>query len=270
MTAAFFTAASLMAAPADAQILQKILRQPKETVPSRVCEDARDVIETDRKLLQAMRSAFGRVAYESTRNANPENCLYPVKFLQFRRFDILVTSANEPGELCNLCTAKVSAHFLRNRPGTPKVQARHINFARIGPTGDPGVVTAIALGASEGMVFETTTEYAGITYKELRVFVFDEKAKKVHELKSDSRIPTSYDNADNVEDKTKLVEAVGSWKLDPRRPRDVIVDYKVTFEGKTTETQVYWTRNGGKLERTGDIPKMLLEEPDMSPGDSEE
>ncbi len=245
---------------AQPQILRRFLPQLRETVPARVCEDARDVIETDRTLLQAMRNAFGKVAYESSRNANPENCLYPVKLLRFNRMDVLITIANEPGELCSLCTAKVSAHFLRNRPGTPKVLARDINFARLGPAGDTGVISPIEIGNSEGIAFETVTEYAGNTYKDLHIFIF-EKYDAV-QLKANQRIPTGFNNEDHVEDKKTLIDANGVWKIDPRRPRELVIDYTVSSAGKTDTARVVWTRNGNRLMRTGEVPKILLEEPD--------
>ncbi len=250
---------------AQPQILRRLLPQPKETVPPLVCEEARDVIEPDRQMLQAMRNAFGKVAYESSRNANPENCLYPVKFLKFGKMDLLVTIANEPDELCALCTAKVSAHFLRNKPGTPKVLARHVNFARIGPGGDTGTITPVEIGGNEGVIFETTTEYAGNTYKDLHVFVFDKLA--MVELKNSQRIPTGFNNEDHVEDKKAVVDASGLWKIDPRRPREISIDYKIVAGGKTEEARVVWTREGNKLVRKGDVPRVLLEEPDARPGD---
>lgn len=257
---------SALPAAAQPQILRKLLPQPKDTVPALVCEDARDDIATDRQMLQAMRNAFGKVSYESARNADPENCLYPVKFLKFGRMDLLVTIANEPGELCNLCTSKVSAHFLRNRPGTPKVLARHINFARLGPAGDPGVITPIELGGSEGIIFEAVTEYAGNSYKDLYVFVFD----KMHaiQLKDDQRIPTGFTNEEHVEDKGAVVKATGVWKIDPRKPRELAIDYTIQRGGAVETTRVVWTRNGNRLVRSGEVPKVLLEEPEMKPGDS--
>ncbi len=250
---------------AQPQILRRLLPQPKESVPPLVCEDARDIIEPDRQLLQAMRNSFGKVSYESSRNANPENCLYPVKFLNFGKMDLLVTTGNEPDELCALCTAKVSAHFLRNKPGTPKVLARHVNFARIGPGGDTGTITPIEIGGSEGIAFETTTEYAGNTYKNLHIFVFDKFS--VVELKDSQRIPTGFNNEDHVEDKKAVIDASGVWKIDPRRPREIAIEYKVVAGGKTEEARVVWTREGNKLVRKGNVPKVLLEEPDARQGE---
>lgn len=245
---------------AQAQILRKILPQNRDATPSHVCDDARDVIEADRQMLQAMRNAFGKISYESSRNPDPENCLYPIRFLRFNKMDLLLTIANEPGELCNLCTASLSAHFLRNRPGTPKVLGRHINFARLGPTGDPGTVTAIEIGGSEGIAFEFVTEYAGNTYKDLRLFVFDKF--RVVELQDDQRIPTGFSNEDHVEDKKALIEATGVWKIDPRRPRELSIDYTINKDGRAETTRVVWIRNGQRLVRKGQVPSVLLEEPD--------
>ena len=272
LVAAVFAAASCMQwalitgeAFAQPQILRKFLPKPKESVPARVCEEAHDVIEPDRQMLQAMRNAFGKVAYESARTADPENCLYPVKFLKFGKMDVLITIANEPDELCALCTAKVSAHFLRNKPGTPKVLARHVNFARLGPGGDPGTITAIELGGSEGVAFEAETEYAGNSYKDLYIFIFDKF--DIVQLKDVQRIPTGFNNQDHVEDKSELIEASGVWKIDPRRPRELAIDYKVVNGGKTESTRVVWTRNGARLERNGVVPKALLQEPEARQGD---
>jgi hypothetical protein len=260
LVAALAATCATNAAFAQPQVVRKLLQQSRERVPSFVCEEARDVIETSKLMLQAMRNAFGKVSYESSRNADPENCLYPAKFLRFDRMDLLVTLANEPGELCNLCTAKVSAHFLRNRPGTPKVLARHINFARIGPTGDPGTITAIDIGNSEGIAFEFTTEYAGITYKDLRLFVFEKH--NVVELKDDQRIPTGFNNEDHIEDKRAIVDANGVWKIDPRRPRELAIDYTIKIGERTEKARVVWTRNGNRLVRKGEVPRVLLEEPE--------
>lgn len=265
VVAALAAACATNAAFAQPQILRRLLPQPKETVPPLVCEEARDVIEPSRQMIQAMRNAFGKISYESSRNADPENCLYPLKFLRFDRMDLLVTIANEPGELCNLCTAKVSAHFLRNKPGTPKVLARHVNFARIGPTGDPGNITSIDIGGSEGIAFEFTTEYAGNTYKDLRLFVFDKY--RIVELKDDQRIPTGFNNEEHVEDKRAVVDASGVWKIDPRRPRELAIDYTIKTGGRTETARVVWTRNGTRLMRKGEVPRVLLEEPDDRPVD---
>jgi len=249
---------SINSASAQPQILKRLLPQPKEAVPALVCEDARDEIAPNRQMLQAMRNSFGKVSYETGRNANPENCLYPAKFLKFSKMDLLITIANEPGELCNLCTSKVSAHFLRNRPGTPKVLGRHINFARIGPAGDPGTITPIEIGGSEGIAFEATTEYAGNTYKDLYLFVFE---------KDDQRIPTGFNNEEHVEDKRAVVDATGIWKIDPRRPRELTIDYTIKSGGRTETARVVWTRNGNRLVRKGEVPRILLEEPDDRPVD---
>lgn len=253
------------AANAQPAFIRKFLPKPKETVPPLVCEEARDEIGASRQMLQAMRNSFGKISYESSRNANPENCLYPVKFLRFGKMDLLVTTANEPGELCNLCTAKISAHFLRNKPGTPKVLARHVNFARLGPTGDPGTITPIEIGGSEGVAFETTTEYAGNTYKDLHLFVFDRH--RVVELKDSQRIPTGFSNEEHVDDKAQAIEAAGVWKIDPRRPRELAIDYTIRRNGKSERVRVTWTRQGNRLVRSGEVPKVLLEEPEQKPGD---
>jgi hypothetical protein len=255
---------SMTSASAQPQILKRLLPQPKETVPALVCEDARDEIVPNRQMLQAMRNSFGKVSYETARNANPENCLYPIKFLKFGKMDLLITIANEPGELCNLCTSKVSAHFLRNRPGTPKVLGRHVNFARLGPGGDPGTSTPIEIGGSEGVAFEATTEYAGNTYKDLYLFVFDKFT--LVPLQTDGRIPTGFNNEDHVEDKSALIEAAGTWKIDPRRPRELAIDYSIRRGDKVETSRVVWTRNGNRLVRSGNVPKVLLEEPEMKPG----
>lgn len=236
---AVFTAFSVLAAtPAKAQLF------PKPEYPTRVCEAARDVIESDRELLQAMRNAFGKVNYWGARRNDPRNCLYPVKLLKFHQHDLLLTVASEPGELCGNCRARVSAHFLRNRPGTPKVLKREINFALLGKFGDPGTVSEFTIGGNEGFGVESAVSIKGMDFKKLSFFILTRNT--ISELKSEKPILSAFDTTDRVA-KGEAVAINSSWRVDPVRTIDLIVDYEIRRGEVNSDVQVIWRRDSLKL-----------------------
>ncbi len=109
-------------------------------------------------------------------------------------------------------------------------------------------------------MFEAVTEYAANTYKDLYVFVFDRN--RMIELKDNQRIPTGFNNEEYAEQKADIIDAAWTWKIDPRRPREIAIDYKVSRAGSVEQTRVVWTREGNRLVRKGEVPRVLLEEPD--------
>jgi len=232
----------------------QLFKQPE--YPTRVCEAARDVIERNRELLQAMRNAFGKVNYWGARRNDPRNCLYPVKLLKFHTMDILITSGNEPGEACPNCRARLTAHFLRNRPGTPKVLKREVNFALLGRFGDPGAITDMVIGGNEGFGVESLAQIRGKDYKRLRFFVLSRNS--IVELKSDKPIISGFDTTDRVAEKGEAVAITSSWRIDPVRTIDLVIDYEVRRGDVHSDVQSLWRREGQKLiPLTRDIPKEL-------------
>lgn len=246
------TLAAFAATPAKAQLF------PKPEYPTRVCEAARDVIERDRELLQAMRNAFGKVNYWGARRNDPRNCLYPVKLLKYHQHDLLLTIASEPGELCGNCRARLTAHFLRNRPGTPKVLKREVNFALLGRFGDPGTVQPFTIGGNEGFGVESAVSIQGKDFKKLSFFIITRNT--IAELKSERPILSAFDTTDRVA-KGEAVAITSSWRVDPVRTIDLLVDYEISRGEVNSDVQVIWRRDGLKLiPLAGQLPLELRPE----------
>lgn len=246
-------------APLTSQAQAQLRRAPD--YPSRVCEGARDVIERDRDLLQAMRNAFARVNYWGVRRNDPRNCLYPVKFLKFHLMDILFTIGNEPGEQCANCRARLTAHLLRNRPGTPKVLKRVVNFASLGKYGDPGEIEAFKIGGNEGIGVESLVSIKGKDFKQLSFFIV--QRNELVELKMDKPLLSGFDTTDRVADKGQAVAITSEWRVDPIRTIDLIVDYDIRRGDVQSDVQLIFRREGDRLILlSGQMPPELLEEGD--------
>ncbi len=244
-----------MALPAQAQIFKR------PDYPTRVCEAARDVIERDRTLLQAMRNGFGKVNYWGLRRNDPRNCLYPVKLLNFYLHDLLVTIGNEPGEACANCRARLTGHFLRNRPGTPKVLKRDVNFALLGKYGDPGEIAAMKIGGNDGFGVESATSLNGKDFKKLSFFII--QRNEIVELEMARPLLSAFDTTDRIEDKSKAVAITSSWRIDPIRTIDIVVDYEIRRGDVHSDVQVIFRREGDKLlPLVGELPIELRQELD--------
>jgi hypothetical protein len=191
----------------------------------------------------AVEKVFGQPHYAASSPGDSGECIYPLKVLRFATADVLLTIGNVPGESCHGCAACLSAYVLRREAGGSRLVSRIIDFAETGTWGDPGTITPIQIGSDDAIAIESGGTFQGYSMSVLNLYAF--RGGRAVNMTSDG-VFLSTSNAGAMTDPRKVVNADGSWALDPKTRTKLSVDYKIHRGGKISRTQVVWALRGNK------------------------
>jgi len=218
-----------------------------------LCAAAKKPVAADPRLAAAVAAAFGR----APSNAAGEDCLYPLKVLQYAAADVLVLQAGEPGKRCHGCAAPLSAYVLRRVDGGLKLVRRYRKFAELGTFGAVGDISAVEIDGDDGMAIESGGMFQGYGFSVVDFYAFH--AGQLVSLNS-TPIIVAADNSGAMTDPNKAIEETAKWFFDPADKGALVVDYKIKAGGATRVERVVWRLQGGSLVLfRGRIPKEVSE-----------
>jgi hypothetical protein len=225
-----FVMAALTLAPLSASAAQT----------SALCASARQSVAAKPSLAAAVAAAFGKAPFTAT----ADDCVYPLKALQYATADVLIVQAGEPGQACHGCGAPLSAYVLRRVDGGSKLVRVYRKFASPGTFGAVEEISAIEIGGDDGMAIESGGMFQGYSSAGVDFFAFH--AGELVSLNKTS-ITTASDNEGAVGETGKTIEVTGKWSIDPADKTAVIVDYKIKADGATRIERVVWRLQGMSL-----------------------
>ena len=217
-----------------------------------VCHEARDSLARAPELALQIATAFGAPNFAAQ---GEENCIYPVKSIDYRDALVLITSAGAPGAACHACAAQLSAAVLR-RAGARLVLARRFDdFAQAGSFGNPGEITRIELSGDDGFVIASGGTWQGQSFLSADVFVF--RRGRLVQLKAEPALQLEYSNAGYVDSKRKEITVGAKWRV---AGAAIHVTWDVSARGRRRAVEAVWRDEGASLRLVeGRVPPELLE-----------
>jgi hypothetical protein len=214
------------------------------------CTAAKKILAADAGLASAAVAVFGKTTFKAG-----EGCVYPLKVLHYASADVLVVQTGEPGEGCHGCGAPLSAYVLRRNSGSLKTVRSFRRFATLGTFGAVGDVSAVEIGADDGMAIESGGTFQGYSSTGLDLYAF-----QAGRLVSISGGPTTVAADNSGAEPDKAIEVTGKWFFDPTDKTALIVDYKIEARGAVRTERVIWRLQGTSLVLShGRVPPELSE-----------
>jgi hypothetical protein len=221
--------------------------------PGALCAAAKKLVEDEPPLAAAVAATFGKATFRAT----GEDCVYPLKVLQYATADVLIVQAGEPGQACHGCEASLSATVLQRVDGGLKVVRRFPKFATAGTSGAVGDISPIEIGADDGMAIESGGTFQGYSFTAVDFFAFH--AGQLLSL-NDTPIITAADNSGAMVDPSKGSEVTTKWAFDPADKTALVVDYEIKAHGATRVERVIWRLQGTSLVLShGQVPPEVSE-----------
>jgi hypothetical protein len=125
----------------------------------------------------------------------------------------------------------------------------------------PGEIAAMKIGGNDGFGVESATSLNGKDFKKLSFFII--QRNEIVELEMARPLLSAFDTTDRIEDKSKAVAITSSWRIDPIRTIDIVVDYEIRRGEVHSDVQVIFRREGDKLlPLAGELPIELRQELD--------
>jgi hypothetical protein len=223
--------------------------------PKALCAAAKGPLKSDPRLARAVASVFGSVRFASK---DDEDCTYPLTRLAYRDADVLLTQVGVPGDACHGCEAHLSAHVLVHAGEGLKLAKSFPDFTADGSSGAIGNMTALTIGADDGMAIEGSGSFQGCMSAGLELFAF--RAGSLVPLVAKPRIPLSASNEGAMIDEARVVSVTATWSLDPASRAAVVVRYKIEGRGRQRVETAVWTLDGARLLLTeGRVPPEMAE-----------
>jgi hypothetical protein len=224
--------------PAGAQVLRLF------------CEAARTQLTNQPKLRDAVIATFGSPRYTS----QGDECIYPLQLISYGDADVLLTIANEPGQACHGCAAKLSAYVLIRNPRGSRLVARFIDFDETGTWGNPGEISPVQIGGHDALIIESGGTFQGYSSSQLRVYVF--VSGRLIRLRPALPLSASNEGAANGRE----VSVSGSWHISNEAADEIVIDYQVTSAGRTAAGRAVWRMQGSQLlPKSGRVPSEVKE-----------
>lgn len=212
------------------------------------CAAARQHVEGDFKLSDAVRQVFGQ-PYYGVPSQQDAACIYPLQVLRYGSADVLLTMGNEPGQACHGCSASLSAYFLARTGGGLKLVNKAIDFGQAGTSGYPGDISPVRIGADDGIAIESGGTFQGHTLMLLDFYAFH--AGRVVHVEASPRVALSASDAGAVGDSGPNTDVSGSWVIPPGASDTLRVEYKVTVGRRRSAASATWRLVGERWMLSG-------------------
>jgi hypothetical protein len=205
-----------------------------------LCAAAKKPVEAEPLLVTAVGAVFGKATFQST----GDDCLYPLKVLQYAGADVLVVQAGEPGGRCHGCGAPLTAYVLRRIDDGLKTVRAYRKFATLGTFGAVGDISSVEIGGDDGMAIESGGTFQGYSSGVIDFYAFH--AGQLVSL-NDTPIIIDADDQGAMDDPSRAIEVTAKWYFDPTDKTALVVDYKIKARGAARVERVVWRLQGTSL-----------------------
>ena len=215
-----------------------------DAAPAHFCQAAAADLKADPALAEAAYAVFGHPGF-----ADGDLCIAPLQRLHYADADVLISGDQAPGEACDGCTIKLSATVLQRAAGRLRQVWTFPAFAESASKGGPGKITAVTLGADDGIAIETAWATQGYSGRALELYAF---RRGLASLTGKTPVPLAGDNSGAVTDADKAVSIDSSWAI---HGDALQVDYVVDKAGAKRRDHAEWKIGPSALTLTsGSVP----------------